>query len=143
MAGSARPDLVTMLGSVPLFSSLTTRQRKSIADSGKERSYPAGASIVKLGDKGVGFYLVLEGKANVRKENRSLATLGPGQFFGEMALFDEQPRTADVVAESPTRVLVLSSWEFWGALSKEPEVLRALMQEMVRRLRAPVPTLSE
>jgi CRP-like cAMP-binding protein len=132
-----------MLGSVPLFSSLTTRQRKSIADSGKERSYPAGASIVKLGDKGVGFYLVLEGKANVRKENRSVAALGPGQFFGEMALFDEQPRTADVIAESPTRCLVLSSWEFWGALSKEPEVLRALMQEMVRRLRAPVPTLSE
>ena len=143
MAGSAHPDLVTMLGSVPLFSSLTTRQRKSIADSGKERNYPAGASIVKLGEKGVGFYLVLEGKANVRKENRSIATLGAGQFFGEMALFDEQPRTADVVAESPTRCLVLSSWEFWGALSKEPEVLRALMQEMVRRLRAPVPTLSE
>jgi CRP/FNR family transcriptional regulator, cyclic AMP receptor protein len=132
-----------MLGSVPLFSSLTTRQRKSIADSGKERSYPAGASIVKLGEKGVGFYLVLEGKANVRKENRSVAALGPGQFFGEMALFDEQPRTADVIAESPTRCLVLSSWEFWGALSKEPEVLRALMQEMVRRLRAPVATLSE
>ncbi|MCI4350689.1 MAG: cyclic nucleotide-binding domain-containing protein [Thermoplasmata archaeon] len=143
MPGSGDSTVLRMLGSVPLFSSLSERQRKTLAETGKERSYAAGASIVKRGDKGVGFYLVLDGKADVRKDNKSVAALGPGQFFGEMALFDEQPRTADVVAEIPTRCLVLSSWEFWGALSKEPEVLRSLMQEMVRRLRAPVPTLSE
>jgi CRP/FNR family cyclic AMP-dependent transcriptional regulator len=143
MGGSGDSTVLRMLGAVPLFATLSDRQRKTLAETGKERSYSAGASIVKRGDKGVGFYLVLEGKADVRKENRSVAVLGPGQFFGEMALFDEQPRTADVVAETPTRCLVLSSWEFWGALSKEPEVLRSLMQEMVRRLRAPVPTLSE
>jgi CRP/FNR family transcriptional regulator, cyclic AMP receptor protein len=143
MGGSGDSTVLRMLSSVPLFSSLSERQRKTLAETGKERSYPTGASIVKRGDKGIGFYLVLEGKADVRKENKSVAVLGPGQFFGEMALFDEQPRTADVVAETPTRCLVLSSWEFWGALSKEPEVLRSLMQEMVRRLRAPVPTLSE
>jgi CRP/FNR family transcriptional regulator, cyclic AMP receptor protein len=134
---------LAMLGSVPLFSPLNKSQLKLIAESAKERSFPAGATIVHQGDKGVGFYLILGGKAQVTRGGKPVASLGPGQFFGEMALVDEQPRTADVLAEGPVRCLVLSSWEFWSAVGDEPEVLRTLLKETVRRIRASPAALSE
>ncbi len=136
---ASEEDLAHLLAKVPLFSSLDKRHLKTIARSGVERSFAAGQSIVKQGDEGVGFYLVLEGQVAVPRANQVLAPIGPGQFFGEMALFDKQPRTADVVAKVPSHCLVLSSWEFWGSVSSQPEVLRELMQVVVRRLRASAP----
>ena len=132
-----------MLGSVPLFAALNKKQLKLLYESAKERSFAAGQTIVKQGDSGVGFYLILAGRAHVTKGGRPVATLGAGQFFGEMALLDDQPRTADVVAEGAVKCLVLSSWEFWSAVGDEPEVLRTLLKETVRRIRASPTGLSE
>jgi monovalent cation:H+ antiporter, CPA1 family len=132
-----------MLGNVPMFAGLTPKQLKVVAESGVERTYKPGETIVKQGDKGIGFYLLLSGAADVRKGTQVVTRLGAGQFFGEMALMDEQPRTADVVASEPTRCLVLSRWEFWGTVGGDPEVIRALFRETVRRLRAAGPGLSE
>lgn len=134
---------IAMLGSVPLFSPLSKGQLKLIAESAKERTFPPGQTIVRQGDKGVGFYLILSGKAHVVRSGATVASLGPGQFFGEMALVDDQPRTADVVAEGAVRCLVLSTWEFWSAVGDEPEVLRALLKETVRRIRASPAALTE
>lgn len=133
----------TMLGSVPLFSSLGKAQLRTMATTAKERSYRPGESIVKQGEKGIGFYLILEGQARVDKGGRQVAVLGPGQYFGEMALLDEQPRTADVLATGAVRCLVLSPWEFWSAVGNEPEVLRTLLKETVRRMRSGKSELSE
>ncbi len=132
-----------MLEKVPIFSSLTDRQLRRLARDAMERSFPEGAEVVKQGEKGVGFYLVLDGAVEVRRKGRRLANLGPGHFFGEMALFDEEPRSADVVATRPTRCLVLSRWEFWGFAMTQPQMLRGMLQEMARRLVATDRALSE
>jgi CRP/FNR family transcriptional regulator, cyclic AMP receptor protein len=136
-------ETVRLIQRVPIFAGLTPRQAASMARDGKERTYPEGAVVVKEGDEGVGFYLILEGKVEVRRRSRRLATLGPGQFFGEMALFVNQPRSADVVAVAPTRCLVLSRWEFWGFAMGEPKVLRTMVEEIARRLGETNKSLSE
>jgi CRP-like cAMP-binding protein len=137
------PTAQEMLGSVPLFSSLSKSQLRTMATTAKERTYKDGDTIVKQGDKGIGFYLILSGQAKVERAGKQVAALGPGQYFGEMALLDEQPRTADVRAGGVVRCLVLSPWEFWAAVGNEPEVLRTLLKETVRRIRTSPSALSE
>ena len=143
-AGTPDPsDLAARLGQAPIFASLTDRQLRSLAKSVKVVAFPANARIVKQGEPGIAFYLLLRGDAEVRQGTRALGRLGPGQFFGEMTLLDEQPRSADVVAVQATECAVLSRWEFWGFAKGEPEVLQALGREMARRLRAADRALSE
>lgn len=132
-----------MLAQVPIFAPLTEKMLQTIAAEAKDRRFAVGDRLVGAGDKGIGFFLILEGKVEVRVAGKVAATLGAGQFFGEMALLDNQPRTADVVGTVAGRCLVVSAWEFWGTLSKEPEVIRLLFQETVRRLRAPGVAFSE
>jgi len=98
--------------------------------------YDAGKTIVGEGGAGIGFYLVLEGRVEVRKGEKVLATLEKGQFFGEMSVIDGQPRSADVVAVSPTKCWVLVSWSFAGLLKGHPEIALPMLKELVRRLRA-------
>ena len=134
MAGA--PDAASLMGNVPFFAGLDEKKRKSIATQGKEISYKAGDKIVEDGSMGVGFYLILDGRAEVRKGSKILATLGKGQFFGEMSLIDEQPRSADVVALSPARCWALSSWAFASVVKANPEIPMMMLKEMVKRLRA-------
>ena len=129
-------DAASLIGNVPFFAGLDEKRRKSIASEGKEISYKAGDKIVEEGSMGVGFYLVLDGKAEVRKGTKVLASLGKGQFFGEMSLIDEQPRSADVVAVAPTKCWALSSWSFASVVKANPEIPMMMLKEMVRRLRA-------
>ena len=126
----------TMLSSVPFFASLDEKRRKALASDGKEISYRAGDSIVGEGASGVGFYLILDGKVEVRKGKRVLASLGKGEFFGEMSLVDDQPRSADVVAVTPARCWALSSWSFNALVKANPDVALVMMKELVKRLRA-------
>ena len=134
MAGAS--DATALLASVPFFAGLDVKKRGALADQGKELTYKAGDSIVDEGTMGVGFYLIMDGKAEVRKGAKVLATLGRGQFFGEMSLIDEQPRSADVVAVAPTKCWALSSWAFSATIKTHPEVALTMLKEMVKRLRA-------
>jgi CRP/FNR family cyclic AMP-dependent transcriptional regulator len=134
MAGTA--GINSMIGSVPFFGGLQEKTRKAVVSQGKEMSYKAGDSIVDEGTMGVGFYLILDGKAEVRKGGKILATLGKGQFFGEMSLIDEQPRSADVVAVAPTKCWALTSWAFSALVKSHPEIALSMLKEMVKRLRA-------
>jgi CRP-like cAMP-binding protein len=136
-------ETVRLLQKVPIFSGLTPKQLASMARDGKERTFPPGASVVKEGDQGVAFYLVLEGRVDVRRKSRKLASLGPGQFFGEMALFADQPRSADVIAAESTKVLVLARWDFWGFAMGTPKVLRSIVEEIAHRLGETNKALSE
>jgi CRP/FNR family transcriptional regulator, cyclic AMP receptor protein len=138
-----KADVVRMLEKVPIFSPLSERQLGRLARDSLDKSFPEGTSIVKQGEKGIAFFLLLEGRADVRRNGRRLATLNPGDFFGEMALLDEEPRSADVVATQPTRCLVLSKWEFWGFALNEPRMLRGMLEEMARRLSRTNRSLSE
>lgn len=134
-----RSATVNLLKSVPLFSTLDKKYLQTIAVTAAQLTFKPGDVIVTEGQKGIGFYLIAEGQVNVEKGGKVVAKLGPGKYFGEMALLDEEPRTANVKATSPTRCLVLSPWEFWGSVGGEPEVLRTLLKETVRRLRQLAP----
>lgn len=134
-----RSATVNLLKSVPLFSTLDKKYLQTIAVTAAQLTYKPGDVIVTEGQKGIGFYLIAEGQVNVEKGGKVVAKLGPGKYFGEMALLDEEPRTANVKAASPTRCLVLSPWEFWGSVGGEPEALRTLLKETVRRLRQLAP----
>jgi CRP-like cAMP-binding protein len=125
-----------MLGAVPFFSTLDAKKRKALASEGRTKSYKAGDLVVGEGDTGVGFYLILDGKAEVRKGGRVLATLGKGQFFGEMSLIDNEPRSADVMAAAPTTCWALTSWAFAALVKEDPEVALLMLKEVVKRLRA-------
>jgi len=130
------PDTASMLGTVPFFSGLDEKKRKSLVSEGKEMTYKAGDSIVREGAMGVGFYLILDGRAEVRKGDKVLATLGRGQFFGEMSLIDELPRSADVIAVTPIKCWALTSWAFAALVKANPEVALHMLKELVKRLRA-------
>lgn len=137
MTAPSRDDLKSIaagLKKTALLAGLNDRQLKRLAQLALVRNIPKDSSVVKRGDKGVGFYVVLEGQVQVRKGGKNIARLGPGEFFGELALFDDRPRSADVVTLEPTKVVVLSRWEFWGFASNQPEILRVILQTMSRRL---------
>ena len=142
-SGSDTSAIVEMLQKAPLWSGLTEKELKVIARSFKELKYESGDFIVRKGEAGVGFYLIADGTVEVRTDGRVLSRFGPGQFFGEMALLDGQPRSADVVATEPTRCLALSSWSFKSIVSEHPKMVLKLLQESVRRIRTNTQTLGE
>lgn len=131
-----RAKLVDKLGEVPLFSGLSPKELSSIADGGKEVSFETGKVILKEGESGLGFLLVLKGRVEVRKRDRVIATMGPGGFFGEMTVFDDRPRSADVVALEPTTCFGMTSWSFIAKMQSNPSIALAVIKELVRRLRA-------
>jgi CRP/FNR family transcriptional regulator, cyclic AMP receptor protein len=134
LAGS--DDLAKLLAGVPIFKGLEPKTLKSVIAEGRERAFKQGESMVGEGKTGIGFYLILEGRAEVRKGARVLSTLGQGQFFGEMSVIDGEPRSADVVALEPTTCWVLTAWNFAGLLKSHPEIAVTMLKEMVKRLRA-------
>jgi len=134
LAGS--PDAVTLIGSVPFFSGLDAKSTKTLQAQGKEMSYRVGDAIVTEGTTGVGFFLILDGAAEVRKKGKVLATLSRGQFFGEMSLIDDMPRSADVVAIKPTKCWAITSWAFASLMKVHPELAVGMLKEVVKRLRA-------
>jgi CRP-like cAMP-binding protein len=124
-----------MLGEVPLFSGLDAKELRTIAGSGREVSFEPGKRILKQGEPGLSFLLVLEGKVKIQKNGKTVATTGPGGFFGEMTVFDDKPRTADVVAMEETRCFGLTNWSFLPLLRRDPGIAIEIIKELVRRLR--------
>lgn len=129
-------ERVAMFGAVPLLSVLTPSQLKKVAENSHEGTFQSGEIILREGQKGSGLYLLLSGTAEVRHAGRAVSWLSEGQFFGEAALLVEQPRTADVLATTDVRCLILDRWDFWAAVGIDPRVNRALFEETVQRLRA-------
>lgn len=143
LRGSETNTIVEMLQKAPLWAGLNEKELKVIARSFKELKYESGDFIVHKGERGIGFYLIVEGTVEVRTDGRVLSRLGPGQFFGEMALLDGQPRSADVVALEPSKCLALSSWNFNSIVSDYPKMALKLLQESARRSRTNIQNLSE
>ncbi len=135
--------LAELLGGVPIFSSLPDRHLRSLAKELQIQDAEPGRTIVRRGESGLGFYIVLSGEAEVRRGTRRLATLNRGQFFGEMSLLDGGPRSADVVATQPTVLGVLSRWEFVAFADTHPGIYPGMLKECARRLRETDQKLSE
>ncbi len=140
---SENDTVAEMLERSPLWSGLDRQDFKAIVKISKEQKFQSGETIVKKGEEGTGFYLVLEGTVEIRSNGNTLSKLGPGQFFGEMSVVDTQPRSADVVAVEPSRVLFLSAWSFKSLVSERPRIAVKMLQEFVRRLRNTDRALSE
>jgi len=143
MKQSNEESVIEMLQKTPLWSALSKQDLKLVAKLSHERSFQIGQAIVTKGEAGVGFYLILEGAVEVRSGGKSLSKLGPGQFFGEMSIIDNQPRSADVIAIENSRVLILSAWSFKTLISDNPKIALKMMQEFVRRLRESDKSLSD
>jgi CRP/FNR family transcriptional regulator, cyclic AMP receptor protein len=131
----AEKALLENLQAVPLFSGLKDKDLKVILKSGKRQSYPEGKLIVAEGEVGVAFYLILDGKVEVRRKGKVIAKLGGGNFFGEMSLFDRSPRSSDVVAVAPTDCLQLSSWSFQGVVEANGAIALNMLKTLSQRLR--------
>ena len=131
-----RKQKVDLLRRVDLFAAMSTRSLHLIADATVDIAVTAGGYIVRQGQVGTGFYLVASGRVRVVRGSEILATLGPGEFFGELSVLDQAPRMAHVIAEEPTTCLALASWEFVRILEKNPKTALAVMRVMARRLRA-------
>jgi CRP-like cAMP-binding protein len=136
-------QVANMLRDVVLFSGFRKDQLRKLIGVGTERDYAAGDPIVKQGETGMGFYLMLQGSAEVRKGKRTVSKLNKGDFFGEMSLLAEQPRSADVVATAPTRCLVISPSSFESLIAGSPTIAREMLGEMARRLRSTTDLITE
>lgn len=128
------PGHAEQLKKIPLFEGVSDADLRRIADSAKERRFDAGTAIVSAGEPGHGFYLILDGRLEVRKGGRTIATLGPGDYFGELALIRETPRTATVVAKDPTTCLALARWDFKGIVVSNPSIAIRLLETVANRL---------
>ncbi len=133
---SSEREILASLRQVPLFGRFKDRHLKTVARSAVERTFPAGRTVIEEGDEGVAFYLIVEGQLEVRKGETMRATLGPGDYFGEMALLAHQPRkrTASVVAKTEVRCLVLPVWDFRGILESNPDVALQILEAVADRL---------
>jgi CRP/FNR family transcriptional regulator, cyclic AMP receptor protein len=123
------------LAKVKMFSSLNRRELARVAKAADEVSVKSGSEIVTAGTMGQEFYMILSGKAEVRRSGRKVADLGPGDYFGEMALLDSGPRSATVVADTDATLVVIGQREFMSILDETPEVARKLLVSMSARLR--------
>jgi CRP/FNR family cyclic AMP-dependent transcriptional regulator len=130
-----RKSKLELLASVPLFQDLSKRELSAILKSAREVQHPAGSAVLEEGTDGVGFHLILEGKATVVIGGRTRAELGPGSYFGEMSLIDGLPRTATVTPVTPMKTLTIASWDFAPMIDQNPSIARKLLVEMSRRLR--------
>lgn len=123
------------LGEIWLFSSLSASQLRTVRKAVEEVSVPPDTILVAEGAEGDEFSYIVEGTAAVRRNGRVVARLGPGQYFGELALLDDRPRSATVVSTGPMRLLVLDRRRFDALLDTMPALAGKLLQAMAQRLR--------
>lgn len=136
---AAKTDVSDELRRVPLFGGLDRKELGMLAKLVKEQRYSAGTTIVEADKPGHGLYLIREGQVSVKKEGRTVATMGPGQFFGEVSVLDGGPRTADVIADQDTSCLTLISWEIKPLLMENAGISYKMLLEVTKRLRSEQP----
>jgi len=125
-------DWAEVLSAMPLFSSLSKRNVRELAKHAKVVDYAPGAVVVEAGERGDSLYLLLEGRATVAGRSGSL---GPGDFFGEMALIDGRPRSKTIEAKSQLRTMKLPRRAFIQALQQDPRIGLAIMEALAERVR--------
>lgn len=130
-----RETYLDHLATVPLFSACSRRDLAKVAKAGDELTVEDGHVLVTQGDAGRECFVVIEGKAVVKRGNRKVATLGPGDCVGELALLDHGPRTATVVADGKMTLFVLGARQFAGVLEDVPSLSRKVMAALATRVR--------
>jgi CRP-like cAMP-binding protein len=126
---------VELIQRVPLFSDLDRKELESLARTFKEREVSAGDTVVSEDSGAAGFFVIEEGNATVTVHGDERGTLGPGDYFGEIALIDEGARTATITADSDMRLYGLTFWEFRPLVEQNASIAWKMLQTLARRLR--------
>jgi CRP-like cAMP-binding protein len=125
-----------VLGTLPLFVSVPRRHLRRLAEVARDTRFAAGSTIVRKGERGEDFYVLVEGTASiVRGSGLPAISIGPGSYFGEMSLIDGEQRSATVVAKTDLVCLKLSQAPFSKMLRSEPEIALAMLRELAGRIR--------
>jgi CRP-like cAMP-binding protein len=126
---------IDLLAQVPLFSALSRRHLRRLAEHADVAAFREGETIVEAGQPGGTFYVLLEGSARVVRGDRNVDRLEPGDFFGEISLLDGGPRTASVIAETPVTTIRIFKRSFDRVVADEPTVAAKILEVLARRLR--------
>jgi CRP-like cAMP-binding protein len=130
----SKNEKVELLKRVPLFESCTKRELIEVAVAADEREASTGDKLTEEGRPGREFFVLTEGSVVVRRGSRKVADLGPGDWFGEIALLTFKPRTATVTATSPVRLLVVSDRSFRTIVETTPRVALRVLSSVAQRL---------
>jgi CRP/FNR family cyclic AMP-dependent transcriptional regulator len=130
-------EAADLLERVPIFSDLDRKELERIAASMKQRTFDAGDEITTEGQGGVGFFVIEDGEARVTIAGQERRRLGPGDYFGEVALLNESARTATVTAETDLRCYGLTSWEFRPLVETHGSIAWKLLQAMSKTYQSP------
>jgi CRP-like cAMP-binding protein len=128
-------EWINVLAEVPLLASLSSRHLRHVAGLAKIRRFHDGAVMMRAGDAGDAMYILLDGRATVRVSRDRAVGIEMGAFVGELALLDDGPRTATVVADGPVIALSITRTAFRKLLRSEPSIAVAIAEELARRLR--------
>ena len=123
------------LARVPIFANCTAEEIAAITNVAQEGYFQPGQIIVTQGTPGQAFYLIISGRVEILRDNVSLGAFGPGDFFGEMSLLDQAPRSATIRALDQSECLMLSSWDFRSVLERHPSIAIKLLEVLSRRIR--------
>lgn len=126
-----------LLKRVPIFSDLDGKELERIASSMKQRIFNAGDTVTAEGKTGVGFFVIEDGEATVTVGGEERRRLGPGDYFGEVALLNESPRTATITADTELRCYGLTSWEFRPLVETHGSIAWKLLQTMSKTYQSP------
>lgn len=129
-----RDQKVDLIKSVPLFTKLSKQGLQEVASVADEIDLPEGKALTTEGERGREFFVLLEGQAEVRQNDKAIATLGKGDFLGEIALVTKLPRTATVTTTSPVRALVITDRDFSSLIKRSPEVGQGVLEALGERL---------
>ena len=129
-----RNEKVELIKKVPLFANCSKGELEEIAHIADEIDLREGKEMTQQGSRGREFFVLLEGEADVTKDGQSINKLGAGDFFGEIALVSDSPRTATVTATSPVRALVITDRSFRRLLEEQTEIQTKVLQELAERL---------
>ncbi len=132
-----------VLRAVPLFEGMTDRSVDEIAALAAETDYPAGAILVREGDPGDTFIVIVDGRATVDRGGEPIAEMSGGDFLGEISLIDHRPRSATVIAVEPIHALVVRCDGFDRLMNDYPAVRLGILTALTRRLRRTTPAISD
>ena len=128
---------IDLLERVPIFQGLDHRELERIASSMKQRTFNAGDTVTAEGQGGVGFFVIESGEAKVTIGGRDRRTLGAGDYFGEVALLTDSPRTATITAETDLRCYGMTSWDFKPLVESHSSIAWKLLQTMAKKYQEP------
>ncbi len=124
-----------MLRAVPLFAEATAADLAALAEASTEIEVPTGRTLVRQGDPANGLFVVVEGTVHVTRDGEVIARLGPGEWFGELAVLDRGERLASVIADTPVRALALAAWDAERLLLERPGLALGVARTLASRLR--------